>query len=200
MIKLSKFHLALVVFIYFFVVNCKAQTDSFKTSMNPYIGLSLGVPINSDHILINAEVRPINKKYSLNYFATYYQLTIRFPAFFGDLNKEEKKVISIGISKMLFKKYIIKSRAQVNFTAKLSPYMERRIVFYEDSTITSPRVIGSSVIGSLNLVVYLHRKYAITFTGDLSYNKNIFQFDHKKTNMEGYFRSKYWIGIMYFFK
>lgn len=182
----------------FLGLNCEAQSDTFKTSMNPYVGLSLGWPIKSDHILINAEVRPINKKYSLNYFGTYYQLTTRYPAFFRDLNKEEKTVVSMGISKMFIKKRIIKSRVLINFAAKLSPYMERRIVFYEDTTITSPRVIGSSVIGSLNLVVNLHKKFAVTFTGDLSYNKNLFQFDPQRKNREEYFRLKYYVGLLYF--
>ncbi len=116
--------------LFFLGLNCEAQTDTFKTSMSPYIGLSLGLPINNDHILFNAEVRPINKKHSLNYFGTYYQLTTRYPVFFRDLNKEEKTVISIGISKMFIKKYIIKRKVNINFTAMLSPYMERRIVFY----------------------------------------------------------------------
>ncbi len=187
--------------LFFLGLNCEAQTDTFKTSMNPYVGLSLGWPIKSDHILINAEVRPINKKYSLNYFGTYSKLTLHYPSFFGIYSREEEEtIVSIGISKMFFKKYIIKRRVHINFTAKICPYTERTILHYKDSTITLPRVIGSSVIGSLNLVVNLHKKFAVTFTGDLSYNKNIFQFDPKKRNREEYFRSKYSVGVMYFFK
>lgn len=101
---------------------------------------------------------------------------------------------------MFFKKYIIKRRVNINFTAKICPYTERTILYYKDSTKTLPRVIGSSVIGSLNLVVNLHKKFAVAFAKDLSYNKNIFQFDPKSTNRNGYFRSYNWIGLMYFFK
>lgn len=110
-------------FMLFFIgLNCEAQTDTFKTSMSPYLGLSIGLPINSNHILINAEVRPINKKYSLNYFGTYSQLTLHYPSFFGALSgDEEETIISLGISKMFIKKYIIKRRVHINFTAKICP-------------------------------------------------------------------------------
>jgi hypothetical protein len=201
MIRFSQVQFALIVFISFFVKNCEAQSDTFKTSMSPYIGLSLGLPMNSDHILINAEWRPFNRKYSLNYFGTYSKITLRYPSFFGALSgDEEETIISLGISKMLIKKFIIKRRLYINLSGKIGPYTERKILFNEDSTTTYPRIIGSSFIGSLNLVVNLHKKFAVTFTGDLSYNKNIFQFEDKITNREGYFRSYYWIGIMYFFK
>ena len=88
----------------------------------------------------------------------------------------------------------------INLSGKISSYTESKILFNEDSTITYPRIFGSSFIGSINLVVNLHKKFAVTFTGDLSYNKNIFQFEDQITNREGYFRSYYWIGLMYFFK
>lgn len=121
--------------------------------------------------------------------------------FFGIFSRyEEETIVSIGISKMFIKKCIIKRKVSINFTAKLSPYTERTILYYKDSTITSPRIFGASVIGSLNLVVNLHKKFAVTFAKDLSYNKNIFQFDPKSTNRNGYFRSYNWIGLMYFFK
>jgi hypothetical protein len=68
--------------LFFLGLNCEAQTDTFKTSMNPYIGLSPSLPFNSDHHLINVEVRPMNKKYSLNYFGTYSKLTLHYPTFF----------------------------------------------------------------------------------------------------------------------
>lgn len=200
MIKIGPFNFALSIFIFFFMVKGKAQNDTFKTSLSPYIGLSMGLPFNKNHVIVNVEGRPINRRYSLNYFGTYSKLTLNYPSFFGAFSREEvETIISIGVSKILFKKYFLNRRAYINFIPKISSYTEKTILYYKDSTISSPRVIGASLIGSLNLAVNLNKKYAIIFSGDLSYNKNIFKFDNRNKNMHNYFRKNIMIGMLYFF-
>ncbi len=194
------FHLLLFIILSLLSTPGIAQNESFKTSMDPYLKFSMGFPVINNHILVNAEVRPFNKKYSLNYSATYLKVTSYFPDFFRILNREERHLGSIGISKIFLKKHIVKNAILFNAAAGLSPYLTRTILYYEDSTKKFPGIVGASLTTSLNLIVKFSNRFSFSLAGELLINKDIYQFNNENINSEYYYEFRYLVGIMYVFR